>query len=208
MAEEIPATETAPAVETKPAAETTPATETKPVDPKAETKPAADAKPASETKPAAEAVDYAKALADAVPEGMKLDEAGAKPFVEAFAKHNLSAEAVKDLVALNVAREKAGADGAAAAFAAQVTAWKTESTADPALGAENMGLAKTTAAQVFDTKTIELMEHFGLMNHAGVLKGLVKVGKSIKDDSFVGGNAARQNGFDPKSLYPNSDHAA
>jgi hypothetical protein len=33
------------------------------------------------------------------------------------------------------------------------------------------------------------------------------VANTIKDDSFVGGNAGRGNGaMDPKSLYPNSQH--
>jgi len=153
-----------------------------------------------------EAVDYAKTLAEAVPEGMKLDEASAKIATDMFAKHGLSAEAVKDLAAFQIAREKAGADGAAKAFADQVEAWRAESTADKDLGKENMAVAKLAASKAFDTKTVELMEHFGLMNHPGVLKGLVKIGKAIKDDSFVPGDAGPGNGgADARKAFPNSN---
>lgn len=171
-----------------------------------EQKAAADKKGADDKGKEGEPVDYAKTLADAVPDGMKLDDAAAKPFIDAFAKHKLSPEAVKDLAALQAAANKASADGAAKAFSDAVDVWKKESTADKDLGAENLGLAKATAGKVFDTKTIELMEHFGLMNHPGVLKGLVKIGKATKDDSFVPGDAGGSgSGNDARKSFPNSN---
>lgn len=167
---------------------------------------AADADKAKDAAKEGDAVDYAKALAEAVPEGMKLDDAAAKPYIEAFAKHKITPDAVKELVALQAASNKAATDGQAKAFADAVAGWKKESTADKDLGAENLGLAKTTAGKVFDAKTIELMEHFGLMNHPGVLKGLVKIGKATKDDSRVPGDAgSRGDGADARKQFPNSN---
>ena len=197
-------TETAPAVETKPAAETS--TETKPAEsPAPETKPAADTKPEGE-KPAAEAdaIDYAKALAAAVPEGMKIDDAAAKPFIDAFAKHGLTADAVKELTALQAAANKAATDGQAKAFKDQVDTWKGEAT--KTLTPQELGNAKQAAGKMFDAKTVELMEHFGMMDHPGVLKGLSRAFAAIKDDSFVPGDAGSVNGArDARSQFPNSN---
>jgi hypothetical protein len=179
------------------------ATDTKTADAKAADAKSADGK-AADAKPAA--VDYGAAIKSAMPEGVTYDEKVSAQVGEVFTKHNIPEAAVADLINLHAAQLKAGADGNAAAFAAQVAAWKTESSADKELGAENMGIAKVAASKAFDTKTVELMEHFGLMNHPGVLKGLVKIGKAIKDDTFVTGDAGSMNGSrDARAHFPASN---
>lgn len=168
---------------------------------------AAEVKAAGDKAKDGDAVDYGKAIAEVkLPDGMTLNADAAKAAGDLFGKHKISADAAKELTALYAQQVKAGGDAATKAFADQVQAWKTESTADKDLGAENLGLAKTTAGKVFDAKTIELMEHFGLMNHPGVLKGLVKIGKATKDDSFVPGDAgATGSGNDARKQFPNSN---
>lgn len=154
----------------------------------------------------ATAVDYGKAIKDAIPEGFTFDEKVAGTTAEVFAKHNIPQEAIADLIKLHAAQIKAGTDGNAAAFQAQVQAWKTASEADKEIGAENLGIAKTAMSKVFDAKTMETLELFGLTNHPVFIKGFVKIGKAIKDDSWVPGNAGPTNGArDARAHFPNSD---
>jgi hypothetical protein len=162
----------------------------------------ADAKPDA---PAAEPVDYAKALSEVpLPEGMALDPEATKAGTELFTKHNLSAEAAKDLVALYAQQQKAGADGNAKAFATQVTGWKAD--AEKATTQEERGTAKEAALKIFGADEVKLLDTFGVTNRAGFIKALAKVGKAIKDDPFVPGNAggpAESNGA--QRLYPKSN---
>lgn len=197
--------------ETKPAAAAS--TESKPADskPAPETKPAAEAKPA-DAKPAEAAaepapIDYAKTIADVkLPEGVKLDPALAEAGAKLFADMKLPADAAGKLVEFFAQQQKAGAEGNAKAFAAQVGAWKAE--AEKSTTAEERGAAKEALLKVFDKADVEVMEAFGLTNRSSVIKSMSKIAKAIKDDSFVPGNAAVNGQFDARSLYPNSQHTA
>lgn len=195
---ETKAAETTQATETK-AAETTQATETKGAE---ETK-AAETK-AAEVK--ADPVDYAKALAEVkLPEGTTLDPATTKLGTDLFAKHNISAEAAKDLVSLYAQQQKAGAEGNAKAFATQVDGWKAE--AEKSTTAEERGTAKDAVLKVFPKELVSVLETFGLTNRADFIKSMGKLGKAIKDDTFVPGNASAANGAarDARSHFPNSN---
>ena len=91
----------------------------------------------------------------------------------------------------------------AAAFAKTRGEWKAE--AAKTHSAEDLGVAKTALAAIYDAKTLAFLESWGLTDHPGFIAGAVKVGKAIKDDTFVAGNAGNgSGGRDPKSLYPNS----
>jgi len=167
---------------------------------------AADAKPADAKPDApAEPVDYAKALSEVkLPEGMTLDPALTKTGTELFAKHKFSAEATKDLVTLYAAQQKAGADGNAKAFADQVTGWRAA--AEKATTPEERGTAKETGLAVFGKEEMALLDTFGVTNRAGFIKALAKVGKAIKDDSFVRGDAGSLNGAkDARNMFPKSN---
>jgi hypothetical protein len=180
--------------------------------------PAAEAKAAEATEAAAreaekqlllkapEPVDYAKALAEAkMPDGMTLDPAAAKIGTDLFAKHKISAEAAKDLVSLYAQQQKAGADGNAKAFADQVTGWKAA--AEKSTTAEERGSAKEAALKVFGPEELKVFEAFGITNRAGFIKALAKIGKAIKDDTFVPGNAgAHQRGSRCSRSLPKQQH--
>lgn len=174
--------------------------------PPADAADAADAKP-TDAKPDApvEPVDYAKALSEVkLPEGMTLDPALAKTGTDVFAKHKISAEAAKDLVTLYAAQQKAGADGNAKAFADQVTGWRAA--AEKATTPEERGTAKETGIAVFGKEEMALLDTFGVTNRAGFIKALAKVGKAIKDDSFVRGDAGSLNGAkDARNMFPKSN---
>lgn len=149
-------------------------------------------------------VDYAKVIGEVpLPEGLALDPERAKQGTEVFAKHNLSAEAVKDLVSLYAQQQKAGADGNAKAFADQVTGWRTD--AEKASTPEERGQAKDAALKVFAKDDLAVLESFGITNRLGFIKSMAKIGQAIKDDQFVPGNAGSSNGAaDARNLYPNS----
>lgn len=152
-------------------------------------------------------VDYAKTIAEVkLPDGVKLDPALAKAGADLFAEMKLPAEAAGKLVEFFAQQQKAGAEGNAKAFAAQIGAWKAE--AEKSTTAEERGAAREALLKVFDKADVEVMEAFGLTNRLTVIKSLAKIAKAIKDDSFVPGNAAVNGQFDARSLYPNSQHTA
>lgn len=165
-----PAPEPAPAPAPAPAPEPPKTAEPAPAEPKPGDPPKAD-DPPKEPPKAPEPVDYGKVIAEvAMPEGMTLDPALAKTGTEVFAKHNIPAEAVKDLVSLYAQQQKAGADGNAKLFADQVTAWKGE--ADKSTSKEEQDTAKAAALSIFGKDELVTMELFGLTNRAGFIKAL------------------------------------
>lgn len=201
---ETKAAETTQATETK-AAETT--TETKAAETKAAETKVAETKETKTAETTTEAVDYAKTIAEAkLPEGVVLDPAASKAAVEMFGEMKLTSEQAGKLTAFYAAQVKAGADQSAAAFAGQVEKWKSASLADKDVGgAEGMGTAKAALAKFFDADTMKILDHFGLTNHPGFIKGGVKMGKAIKDDTFIPGDAGSGGGVqDARKAFPNS----
>ena len=198
--------ETRPATETTTTEQTT--TETKAAETVgttgAETKPAEETK-GTEIKTEAPA-DY---TALKLPEGYKADDPVFADAVNLFGDQKIAPEVAQKLIDFTVERDKAIAkavnDSSAANWTRQTGEWRTAS--EKEFSAEALGDARTALAQVFDKETVTYLESMGFTNHPGLIRGMVKVSKAIKDDSFVGGNAARGNGaLDPKSLYPNSQH--
>lgn len=148
-------------------------------------------------------VDYATVMSEVpMPEGMTLDPAAAKIGGELFAKHGISAEAAKDLVALYAQQQKAGADGNAKAFADQVSGWKAD--AEKGTTPQQRGTAKEAALAIFGKDEVALLEHFGVTNRAGFIKAMAKVGEAIGNDKLVLGNADAGSG-QSRSRYPNSN---
>jgi hypothetical protein len=164
---------------------------------------AKDAEPGKQ-QDAAAPIDYAKVISEVqMPEGIALDAAAAKLGGELFAKHKISPEAAKDLVAMYAQQQKAGADGNAKAFADQVSGWKASAEKDTT--PEERGTAKDAALKVFGKDEVALLEHFGVTNRAGFIKAMAKIGKAIGDDGFVPGNAGGgSGGRDARSHFPNS----
>lgn len=187
----------APSEPAKPAA-AAPAEPTKP------SEPAKPAEPAKAEEPAAP-IDYAKTLK--LPEGMKADavfEGAAKLFGE----HKLSSETAQALIDFTADRDKqivkAVNDGNTEAWTKMRGEWKADT--EKNVSAEDRGFAKEAAIKVFDKKTAELIESYGLTDHRGFVEALVKVSKAIKDDTFVQGNAAANGaGSDARKMFPNSN---
>lgn len=153
----------------------------------------------------AEPVDYGKVIAETpMPEGYTLDPALAKAGGELMAKHNIPAEAVKDLAGFFAQQQKAGADGNAKAFADQVKTWGVE--AEKTTTPEERGAAKEAALKIFGKDEVALLETFGVTNRAGFIKACARVASAIKDDRFVRGDAGASDAApDARKHFPNSN---
>lgn len=198
---ETTATETKPATETTTTEQTT--TETKPAETTTETKPATETK-GTETKEAEAPADY---TALKLPEGYKADDPVFADAIKLFEGEKISPEQAQKLIDFTVERDKAIAkavnDSAAANWTKQTGEWKEASSKE--FSAEALGDAKTALAQVFDKETVTYLESMGFTNHPGLIRGMVKVSKAIKDDTWVAGNAGQVNGSDARKAFPNSN---
>lgn len=167
---------------------------------------AADAPDTKDTKAVEPAppVDYAKALSEVkLPEGMAISPETSKAAVDLFTRHRLTADAVRDLTAFSAQQQKAGADGNAKAFAAQVAEWKAG--AEKSTTAEERGTAKDAVLKVFPKELVSIFETFGVTNRADFIKAMGTLGKSLRDDAYVAGNAAANGSVnDARRLFPNS----
>lgn len=75
------------------------------------------------------------------------------------------------------------------AYEARVGQWNREIAADKEIGGANyranLSLAQRTAAQFFDTETLNFLEESGYGSAPGLVKALVKIGKAIGEDRLV-----------------------
>lgn len=209
MADETATTESTTtettATETKPATETTAteqtATEAKPGE-TTETKPGEETKGA-ETKDEAPA-DYTTLK---LPEGYKADDPVFADAVKLFEGEKISPAQAQKLLDFTVERDKAMVkavnDQSAANWAKQTDEWKAAASKE--FDEASLGDAKTALAQVFDKETVTYLESMGFTNHPGLIRGMVKVSKAIKDDTWVSGNAGQVNGSDARKAFPNSN---
>ena len=166
----------------------------------------AAAESGAETAAAQAPADYSGLT---LPEGYRADDPVFADVVRLFDAEKIAPETAQRLIDFTIERDKeiarAVSDHSAATWTKQTTEWRA--TSEKEFSAEALGEAKAALSRVFDRQTIRYLEGLGFTNHPGLIRGMVKVARSIKDDSFVGGNAGRGNGApDPKSLYPNSQH--
>lgn len=151
-------------------------------------------------------IDYAGLK---MPEGYttKTDDPVFGEVLGIFNKFKVPTEGAQELLNFTVERDKAMHK---AFNESQQDAWKKtrgewKTATEKAVTPEDRGVAKTAAERLFDPKTAELLEAFGLTDHQGFIQALVKVGKAISNDTFVGGNAALNGARDARSHFPNSN---
>jgi len=144
-----------------------------------------------------------------LPEGYRADDPLFADAVKLFDAEKIAPDTAQRLIDFTIERDK---EIARAVNEHSVATWKKQTgewraTAEKEFSPEALGEARTALARVFDRQTIAYLEGLGFTNHPGLIRGMVKVARSIKDDSFVTGNAGRGSGApDPRSLYPNSQH--
>ncbi len=136
-----------------------------------------------------------------LPEGYRADDPVFGEAMKLFGGEKIAPETAQKLIDFTIERDKEIAravnDHAASSWTKQTTEWRA--TSEKEFSPEALGNARTALARVFDRQTIAYLEGLGFTNHPGLIRGMVKVTKAIKDDSFVGGNAGRGTGaMDPE----------
>ena len=140
------------------------------------------------------------------PEGKAYDNAVLEPFAEAAREANLTQDAAQKIL-----------DRMAPALAARQqeqvaavrTGWLESSRTDKEFGGdklqENLSAAKRALDSYAAPEFRKLLDDTGLGNHPEVIRMLVRVGKSMNEDSFVAGGAAFKGTQDlAAKLYPNT----
>ena len=161
-----------------------------------------DAKPAEEAKPDGPPETYEFKA----PEGKEYDDAVLKPFAEAAREANLTQDAAQKLLDRMA---PALAERQQEQVAAVRTGWLESSRADKEFGGdklqENLSAAKRALDSFAAPEFRKLLDDTGLGNHPEVIRMLVRVGKSMNEDSFVAGGAAFKGSRDlAAKLYPNT----
>lgn len=144
-----------------------------------------------------------------LPEGYRTHDPVFADAMKLFDAEKIAPETAQKLIDFTVSRDReiarAVSEQSAASWTKQTGEWRANS--EKEFSPEALGEARTALSRVFDRQTIDYLEGLGFTNHPGLIRGMVKVARSIKDDSFVSGNAGRGSGApDPRSLYPNSQH--
>lgn len=142
-----------------------------------------------------------------LPEGYKADDPVFADALKLFEGEKISPQQAQKLIDFTAKRDqemaKAGSAASAEAWKKQGGEWEAASKKE--FSAEDLGLAKGAFSKVFDKETAAYLESLHFANHPGVVRGMVKVAKAIKDDTFVSGNAAVANGSDARKSFPNSN---
>jgi hypothetical protein len=204
-------TPTAPAAPDATSTQTAPATsaltdgniEQKPAEPAADT---TGEKPAEEGKKP-EAQGAPEAYDIKVPEGITLDEASLGEFTSVFKELNLTQEQAQRLADVQAAFVQKQNEATAAQFAQ----WQEASKTDKEFGGdklqENLAVGKKALDTFFSPDVKQMLVITGLGNHPEVIRGFIKIGKQLSDDSVIRGSgtspqAARKDTADV--LYGNT----
>ena len=144
-----------------------------------------------------------------LPEGYRADDPVFADAMKLFGAEKIAPETAQRLIDFTIQRDKEIAravnEQSMASWTKQTGDWRAN--AEKEFPPEALGEARAALSRVFDRQTIDYLEGLGFTNHPGLIRGMVKVARSIKDDSFVSGNAGRGSSApDPRSLYPNSQH--
>lgn len=166
-------------------------------------------KTVAETKAKADADAAAKAKADEaakandtkvnpfkveelkVPEGMTVDEATSKSFVELVNKFGIGRDAAAELVNLQASLAKSASEAGSKAWNDMQETWRKEVEADPALGGEKLKPALGAISKLVDQfGSPELRTAFDLTgagNNPHVIRFLHKIASQLGEGNFVPG---------------------
>jgi len=159
-----------------------------------EGKEAEDSKESDENKPN----DYESvALSQDLPEGMEVDEELFASAKEVAAKHNLTPEALQEMVDL-YANRMTDAEGKINNQWKEIEeGWKDSAKTDKEIGGDNFDVKlekAKRALKVFGTPELnEALEHTRIGNHPELIRLLSRIGEKITEDGgFDTGNSAGQ----------------
>lgn len=144
-----------------------------------------------------------------VPEGMELDETTLDLFTPIFKELGITNEGAQKLVDAYVPLVQSMVDKqkqeAQAEYKNIVDGWKSDTMKELGATAKEDLAACGRALNKFGSKELrELMQETGVGNHKELVKFMVKIGKTISEDSMGGpqGEAHTLDLADPKRMYP------
>lgn len=125
-----------------------------------------------------------------MPEGIEIDSGSVTEFTALAKELNISPDAAKKIVDLEVKRVQAQVE----AHNATITEWATQAQNDPEIGGakfdENVALARTAIDTFGSPELKQLLNETGFGNHPEIVKLAVRIGKAISEDKFVKGARA------------------
>lgn len=143
-----------------------------------------------------------------MPDGIQLNGEVADSFKAWAKEHNLPQDKAQQVAELGAKLVQDTQAKFQATVQQQVDGWKTASTNHPEFGGDKLTESLAVAGKALDTfgsaELKTMLRETGLGNHPEVIGLLVKVGKEISEDRFVGGKQAASTGDPAKSLYNNS----
>lgn len=129
-----------------------------------------------------------------LPEGVELDEAMMGGFMDIAKEAGISKDAAQKLVSLYAGKQQEAVDAQFQQWDDVRKGWQADFNADKEFGGknakENLALANKALAHFGSKELKEFGEHYGWADNPEYLKMLVRVGKTLSEDSAAqgGGN--------------------
>ena len=167
--------------------------------------------PKSEAKEQGAPESYEFTTPEALPEGAEIDERILSAYSEAAKEADLPQDKAQGMLdKVMGAMHQQGVD----MMEAQKNEWAEQARKDPEYGGkdldENIGIAKKALEKFGSESLHELLDGpQGLGNHPELIRFMVKVGKAISEDGYVGSNQGKSMDMSDdasvaRKLYPSS----
>jgi hypothetical protein len=127
------------------------------------------------------------------PEGIVFDEVVFSEFSEIAKETGLSKEQGEKLLDVGVKLQQRIMEQHIESLEKQASEWAEEIRNDKEIGQnldENLSYAKKAMETYFGAEVQDKLEAMGVINHPDLIRGLVKIGKTLREDSGVGGEGA------------------
>jgi len=144
----------------------------------------------------------------AMPEGMQIDEAALTEAIPVFKELGLTQAQSQQIIDLQAKLVQAGSEKQVNDFNQLMTDWRTQTENDSEIGGdsfpENVKVAQAAISQYGTPELKQLLEEQGVGNHPEVVRFMVRVGKTLKEDvPGSPGAATSQAKSRVDLLYPN-----
>lgn len=143
-----------------------------------------------------------------MPEGVELDAAAVEQFAPVFKDLGLTQDQAQKLVDIEASRVQASEAGQVEAFNQLIDGWKNESLNDSEFGGdkfeESIGQAQKAIGEFGSPELKKLLDEHGVGNHPAMVRFMVKVGQTLKEDSPGGGKPTGGKKDRVDVLYPTS----
>jgi hypothetical protein len=143
-----------------------------------------------------------------MPEGMQIDEAALTEAIPVFKELGLTQEQAQKVTDLQAKLVQAGSEKQVNDFNQLMSDWRTQTENDSEIGGdnfnENVKVAQAAITKYGTPELKQLLEEQGVGNHPEVVRFMVRVGKTLKEDvPGSPGTAVSQAQSRVDLLYPN-----